>query len=237
MQNDMGRRRVIIEAIQPAIDAGRFPIKRTLNEWVVVEADIFADGHDVLSAVLCYRPACQAQWMEVPMVPLGNDRWQGRFPVLHLGRYAYTVRAWVDPFATWYEALRRRVAAGQEVTVELLIGAELIAAASQRATDTDAAQLQAWADRLRMPLESESAARTQLVLNDASLLRLMAAYPDLRFATTYPREFPVVVDRDKASFSTWYEMFPRSCAPVPGRHGTFKDCAARLPYIARMGFD
>jgi starch synthase (maltosyl-transferring) len=237
MQNDTGRRRVIIESVQPSIDAGRFPIKRVMNEQVVVEADIFTDGHDLLSAVLCYLPACQAHWTEVPMVPLGNDRWQGRFTVVQLGRYCYTVQAWVDPFATWHQALRKRVLAGQEVTAELLVGAELIAAASQRATGTDAAQLQEWVRLLRMPLESESAERAQRVLEDETLLRLMATYPDRRFATTYPREFPVVVDRDKARFSTWYEMFPRSCAPVPGQHGTFKDCAARLPYIAHMGFD
>jgi len=249
MQSDTGQRRVIIEGVQPAIDAGRFPIKRSISEQVVAEADIFVDGHDLLSAVLCYRPARQAHWTEVPMVPLGNDHWQGRFSAVQLGRYCYTVQAWVDHFATWHQALRKRVMAGQDVTVELLVGAELIAAASQRATGTDAAQLQAWAERLRMPLElgkgedalrrrsRASTERAQLALDDKSLLRLMATYPDRRFATTYPCEFPVVVDRDKARFSTWYEMFPRSCAPVPGQHGTFKDCEARLPSIARMGFD
>jgi len=237
MHNDTGRRRVIIEGVQPAIDAGRFPIKHTIGERVVVEADIFADGHDLLSAVLCYRLARAALWTEVFMVPLDNDRWQGHFVVSQLGRYFYTVQAWVDHFATWHQALRKRVAAGQAVKSELLVGADLIEAASQRAVDTDAAQLQAWARLLRMPLESESAEQARLVLEDETLLRLMAIYPDRRFATTSPREFPVVVDRNKARFSTWYEMFPRSCAPVPGQHGTFKDCEARLPYIARMGFD
>jgi len=236
MQNDTEQRRVIIEAVQPAIAAGRFPIKRTINEPVVVEADIFTDGHDLLSAVLCHRPAAPAHWTEVPMVPLGNDRWQGRFTVRQLGRYCYTVQAWVDPFATWHEALRKRVLAGQEVTVELLIGAEIIEAASQRAAGADAAQLQAWVRRLRLPPETESAERAQLLLEDETLPRLMAAYPDRRFAAA-SRQFSVVVDRDKARFSTWYEMFPRSCAPTPGQHGTFKDCEARLPYIARMGFD
>ena len=79
MHPDAGRRRVIIEGIQPAIDAGRFPIKRTVGEQVVVEADIFTDGHDLLSAVLCYRWARDPVWTEVAMAPLGNDRWQGRF--------------------------------------------------------------------------------------------------------------------------------------------------------------
>lgn len=237
MHNDTGRRRVIIEGVQPAIDAGRFSIKRIIGERVVVEADILSDGHDLLSAVLRYRPAREAPWTEAPMTPLGNDRWQGNFIVSQLGRYSYTVQAWVDHFATWHQALRTQVAAGQEVRVELLIGAELIEAASRQAVGTDAVQLRAWASLLRRPPESGSAEQARLVLADETLLRLMATYPDRRFVTTFPRMFHVVVDRDKARFSTWYEMFPRSCATVPGQHGTFKDCEARLPYIARMGFD
>jgi starch synthase (maltosyl-transferring) len=228
---------VVIEGIQPAINAGRFPIKRTVGEQVVVEADIFTDGHDLLSAVLCYRCARDTVWTEVAMAPLGNDRWQGCFCVSQLGRYSYSIQAWVDYFATWYEALRKRVEAEQEVQVELLIGAELIEAASQRALGTDAAALQERAHQLRMPLQSGSLAQARLVLEDETLRRLMALYPDRRFATASPGEFTVVVDRDKARFSTWYEMFPRSCAAVPGQHGTFKDCEARLPYLARMGFD
>jgi starch synthase (maltosyl-transferring) len=237
MHPDAGRRRVVIEGIQPAINAGRFPIKRTVGEQVVVEADIFTDGHDLLSAVLCYRCARDTVWTEVAMAPLGNDRWQGCFSVSQLERYSYSIQAWVDHFATWHEALRKRVEAEQEVQVELLIGAELIEAASQRALGTDAAALQARAHQLRMPLESGSLTQARLVLEDETLRRLMALYPDRRFATTSPCEFPVVVDRDRARFSTWYEMFPRSCAAVPGQHGTFKDCEARLPYLARMGFD
>jgi starch synthase (maltosyl-transferring) len=237
MQSDTGQRRVIIERVQPAIDAGRFPIKRTISEEVVVEADIFADGHDLLGAVLCHRSADQAAWTEEPMVPLGNDRWQGRFAVSQLGRYVYTVQAWIDHFATWYQALRKRIAAGQEVSVELRIGAELIAAASQRATGADAVLLQEWAERLGAAPDVPGVVPERLVLDNEVLPRLMAAYPDRRLATTYPCELPVVVDRDKANFSTWYELFPRSCAPVPGQHGTLRDCEARLPAIAQMGFD
>jgi starch synthase (maltosyl-transferring) len=237
MHPDAGRKQVIIEGIQPVIDAGRFPIKRTVGEQVVVEADIFTDGHDLLSAVLCYRWTRDTAWTEVAMAPLGNDRWQGGFSVSQLGRYSYRIQAWVDHFATWYGALRKRVEAEQEVQVELLIGAELIEAASQRTTDADAVELQKRARQLRMPLASGSLAQARLVLQDETLRTLMALYSDRRFATTSPGEFVVVVDRAKACFSTWYEMFPRSCAALPGQHGTFKDCEACLPYLARMGFD
>src|SRR5215475_14252013 len=237
MHPDAGRSRVVIEGIKPVIDTGRFPIKRTVGEQVVVEADIFTDGHDLIKAVLCYRGAPDTVLTEVAMAPLGNDRWQGRFNVSQLGRYSYRIQAWVDHFVTWYEALRKRMEAEQEVQVELLIGAELIEAASQRTTGTDAMELQERARQLRMPLESGSLAQARLVLQDETLRTLMALYFDRRFATTSPGEFAVVVDRAKACFSTWYEMFPRSCAALPGQHGTFKDCEARLPYLARMGFD
>src|SRR3989442_6917510 len=166
MHPDAEGRRVIVEGIQPAIDAGRFPIKRTIGEQVVVEADIFTDGYDLLSAVLCYRWARDTVWTEVAMAPLGNDRWQGRFSVSQLGRYSYSIQAWVDHFATWYEALRKRVEAEQEVQVELLIGAELIAAASQRATGTDAAERQERARRLRMPQEAGSLAQARSLPDD-----------------------------------------------------------------------
>src|SRR4029453_8607030 len=166
MHPDAGRKRVIIEGIQPAINAGRFPIKRIVGEEVVVEADIFTDGHDLLSALLCYRWARDRVWTEVAMAPLGNDRWQGRFRVSQLGRYSYSIQAWVDHFATWYEALRKRVEAEQEVQVELLTGAALIEAASQRGTGTVAGELQVRAPRLHIPLESGILAQARLVLED-----------------------------------------------------------------------
>ena len=168
MYPDAGRGRVVIEGIQPVIDAGRFPIKRTIGEQVVVEADIFTDGHDLLSAVLCYRWVRDPVWTEVAMAPLDNDRWQGRFSVSQLGRYSYSIQAWVDHFTTWYQALRKRLEADQEVQVELLIGAELIEAASQRATGTDAAALQERARLLRIRGVRQPG-QARLVLEDASL--------------------------------------------------------------------
>src|SRR5262249_37581570 len=151
-----GRRRVIIEGVQPAIDAGRFPIKRSIGERVMVGANIFTDGHDLLSAMLWYRPAGVASWTESRMAPLINARGPVDFAVRHLWRYCYAVQAWVDHLSPWHEALRKRVAAGQEIAVELLVGADLIEAASQQAAGPDAAQLQAWARRLREPLASGS---------------------------------------------------------------------------------
>lgn len=105
MSTANGRQRVIIAGVTPEIDGGRFPIKRILGEKVVVETDIFADGPDVLAGQLLYRAESEAQWCEVPLAPLGNDRWRGAFTVSRLGRYRYTLRAWVDPFTTWRHGL------------------------------------------------------------------------------------------------------------------------------------
>jgi starch synthase (maltosyl-transferring) len=227
-----GRRRVVIERVTPEIDCGRFPAKRTLGDRVVVEADVFADGHDALSAVLLHRREDEPQWTESPMRPLGNDRWQGAFTVTELGRHRYTLKVWVDRFATWRDGLAKKVEAGQDVAVDLLVGAALVDEASARAAGIDRKILETHARTLR----SDDADRRDCALGD-ELATLMASYPDRRLATSYDRELVVVVDRERARFSTWYEMFPRSAAPEPGRHGTFRDCEAWLPRIAQMGFD
>lgn len=233
-----GRRRVVIEGVLPEVDAGRYAIKRTVNETVVVEADMFTDGHDAISGVLLYRQETDTEWKEAPFEPLVNDRWHAEFTVSEVGRCFYTVQGWVDHFKSWRRDLGKRVAAGQDVSAELLVGAGLIedaaARASERAFGPDARQLQAWADVLRS--EIDAAAKVAVAMT-GELTTLVERYPDKRLATTYGRELPVKVDREKARFSTWYELFPRSCSPQPGQHGTFKDVANHLPYVAEMGFD
>jgi starch synthase (maltosyl-transferring) len=229
---DDGRRRVIIEGVAPEIDGGRFPIKRTVGERVVVEADIFTDGHDAIACVLQYRKDDTGAWSEVAFAPLVNDRWRAEFTVTELGRYRYTISAWVDHFKSWRHDLAKRVQA-EDIAVALSVGARIIEEAITRAPRPDAERLRIWANTLASGTLED---RRRLAL-DEELALLMARHPDRRFASTYPRELSVVVDRERARFSTWYEMFPRSCSPEPGRHGTFKDCEARLPYIAEMGFD
>jgi starch synthase (maltosyl-transferring) len=235
MRCDEGRRRVVIEAVHPEIEGGRFPIKRVCGEMVIVEADAFTDGHDAIACALLYRRDSAPNWSEVRMESLGNDRWQGQFTVSELGGYRYTVSAWVEHFASWRRDLAKKVEAGQDVSIDLLAGAELIQQASQRASGPMAEQLKTWATTLRAEHMGDLA-KTELAL-DAELARVMRRYADRELATTYHRELEVVVDREKARFSAWYEIFPRSCAVEPGRHGTFKDCEARLPYVAAMGFD
>jgi starch synthase (maltosyl-transferring) len=235
MGDEHGRQRVVIDRVRPEIDGGRFPIKRTVGEDVVVEADVFADGHDALSVLLQYRHEAHQQWTDIPMEFLENDRWRASFPVTTLGRYRYTVTGWVDHFVTWRQDLVKKIAAGQDVQVDVLIGAKLLDEAAGRATKEDGRILAMWVTELRSAATPESD-RIRVTLNP-EIASLMAKYPDRRFATMYDRELAVVVDREKARFSAWYEMFPRSCSPKIGHHGTFKDCEARLPYVASMAFD
>jgi starch synthase (maltosyl-transferring) len=168
------------------------------------------------------------------MKPLGNDRWRGEFPVLTLGRYQYTVEGWIDRFQTWRNDLMKRIAAGQDVHVEMLIGAEIIEGAAARADSGDAELLRGWTGRLREAGDKEL---QKTVALDEELFSLIQRYPERHFVSRYEKGLVVVVDREKARFSTWYEVFPRSCALEPGKHGTLRDCEARLPYIASMGFD
>jgi starch synthase (maltosyl-transferring) len=235
LADDYGRKRVIIKNVKPEIDSGKFPIKRVIGEKVVVEADIFTDGHDALFCLLLYRKNDQRNWMQAAMTFLGNDRWRGEFTVAELTTYWYSVQAWVNNFKSWSHGLSKKVEAGQDVAVDLLIGADLMEEASERGSGSIANKLKQAAALLRSnsePIEE----RIKLAL-DAEYAEMMASYPDRDSATTYEKELQVVIDREKARFSSWYEMFPRSCAAVPGQHGTFKDFEVRLPYVADMGFD
>ncbi len=132
-------RRVVIENVQPQVDCGRFPIKRTIGDRVVVTADIFADGHDILYAVLRHRPAAQPDWEEVPMEAQPNDRWQAEFTVPAQGRHLYTLQAWIDHFQSWSRDLEKKFAAAQDISVDILTGVQLIEAAAARASGKDKA--------------------------------------------------------------------------------------------------
>jgi starch synthase (maltosyl-transferring) len=229
-----GRTRVIIEGLSPEVDGGRFAAKRTLGDKVNIEADVFTDGHDSIAAVLLFKHASETTWHEVPMQFMINDRWTAQFTASELGRYSFTVHAWVDHWETWRRDLQKRIKAETDTQVDYLIGAELIEAASKRASGTHAAQLSDNAKNLRA--QTNFAAMREIALAPV-LNQLALSYPDRRFAAQYDRELEIVVDPVRARFSAWYEFFPRSAAQTPGKHGTFADCEARLPYISELGFD
>jgi starch synthase (maltosyl-transferring) len=229
-----GRRRVVIQNLSPAVDGGRFAVKRTLGESVAVEADVFTDGHDAVACDLLYRASAESEWRHRAMEPRGNDRWRGTFSPERLGTTLYTVAAWVDPIATWRKDLKKRAAAGQDLSVELLRGAELVQQAAARAPREDAERLRAWARQLADA--HEDSATRQATAQDQALHALARGYPDPGQVLEI-EPLALEVDRERARYSTWYEMFPRSASPRTDMHGTLADCEARLPDIASMGFD
>ncbi|HKO02759.1 MAG TPA: maltotransferase domain-containing protein, partial [Thermoanaerobaculia bacterium] len=212
-----GRRRVIIEGVQPEVDCGLFPAKRVVGDRVVVEADIFADGHDLIYAVVQYRHASEKQMRETRMTPLSNDRWRAEFDVEQLGFYLYTIEAWIDHFLTWHRDLAKRDPADHDVQLE--IGLEMMRAAHRRAKGRDKKRLLSFTN-----------AESVEDLQSADLIELMWRNSDREFASQYSIEVMIEVDRKRAEFSTWYEMFPRSV-------GTLRDVEKQLPRVARMGFD
>ena len=229
-------RRVVIENVQPQVDCGRFPIKRVVGDRVKVTADIFADGHDMLHAVLRHKPAGQPDWQESFMEPQPNDLWQGEFSVTTQGRHLYTLQAWTDRFQSWSRDLAKKFEAGQDISVDILVGVQLIEVTADRTTGKDKIVLAAAAAELR----KLSAADIPSAVEKSSspeLKALMIRHADRRRATSYGRELVVIVYRDRARHGAWYEMFPRSSSPQPGRPGTLQDCTRRLDYVAAMGFD
>ncbi len=228
-------KRVAIEAVTPEIDGGRFAIKRIIGDTVIVWADVFADGHDVIRGVLQFRHETESGWTEVPLTPLVNDRWEAEFVVTKLGRYYYTVRAWIDTFQSWLRNLAKKIEAGEDTAVDFVMGALMMENVAQRVAKRHSAQLLQWAAILRgQDANLEDKAK---LAQSPEVDRMMSLFSDRDRAASYSRELPVIVDRTKARFSAWYELFPRSTSPEAGRHGTLKDCRDLLPYVADMGFD
>lgn len=247
--------RPVIERVEPAIDRGRFPIKRTEGESVEVLADVFADGHDRLAAVVRYRrvkgeaggPACE--WREARLEEKENDCWRGSFVVTGRGCYEYTVLAWVDRFQTSVDRLSKKYAAGQDVELDLREIAFMVEEAARRAEGSrpsvpvlpegsNPASDAAWLRRQASFIggDADISSRVAAAMS-ARLARSVFCYADRRGAACYEPSLKVIVERERARFSTWYEMFPRSAGSNPSGSGTFAEAEERLPDIAAMGFD
>ncbi|MDX1658669.1 MAG: alpha-1,4-glucan--maltose-1-phosphate maltosyltransferase [Nitriliruptorales bacterium] len=225
-----------IRGVRPQVDCGRFPAKRSVGEPIDVEADILADSHDLIGAVVLWRPAGADDWDEASMELVANDRWRGTVEADEPGRYEFTIRAWIDRFATWQRDMAKRVDAGVSTEIDLQVGAEIIAAAMNNSTEAAAKDALQRAHDALLDDSQPVPRRADEALSE-ELAELVSANDDRRFATTFDRTLEIRVDRERARFSSWYEFFPRSAAPEPGRHGTFDDAIARLPYVASMGFD
>jgi starch synthase (maltosyl-transferring) len=232
-----GRVRAVIDAVFPNVDGGRFPAKRVAGEAVTVKAHCFTDGHDKIRTTLRWAKAgTSGTEPEIEMQSQPNDVWVGEFTPPVAGHYRYTVTAWVDHFESWRRDFERREDAG-DIRLALQGGAALIDEAAARAAGGDAIILKEWSAQLLATLEDSGAgtATQKARALDPARAAVVARYADRSLAASMTLE--LTVDRKRAAYSSWYELFPRSAAAEPGSHGTFRDVEARLPYLAEMGFD
>ncbi|RYF64517.1 MAG: DUF3416 domain-containing protein [Cytophagaceae bacterium] len=256
MSGIAGQTRVRVERVSPEVTAGydrpgRYPIKAIVGDRIPVEADIITDGHDVLSARLLYRHGDEKKWQETPMQLVVNDRWTGAFTVEKLGRYHYTIEAWVDHIASWQHEIELKVADGQRISSELLAGAVLVDGMAHRAGSASNADAHDAAALLRVAalfregseLTNDEAYQEAIhIAESEQFLTWAQLYPERQHPARYQYDLSVEVDRAAAGFSTWYCLFPRSASRElgPGNvpvHGNFGDVEKLLPRIAGMGFD
>ena len=220
---------VIIEAVEPTIDCGRYAVKREAGDTLVVSADIFKDGHDHIAAFLKIRRQDAGEWREIPMELFDNDRWRGVFRLPEVGAWEYTIVAFPDRWRTWVEDTAKKVSAGLDIALELREGDALLATLPQTEPVIASAR------------ETIAAGGTQPVvfeaLQSAALAEACLAHTDRSGGTELETPFPVWVDRQAARFAAWYELFPRSAGLVPGQSGTFQDVIDQLPRISEMGFE
>lgn len=225
-----GKRRVIIENVQPLVDGGLYPAKRTVGETVQVSASIFGDGHDHLRASVLFKKKGASRWSTVEMRPTFNDEWAASFKVEEKGTYVFTIDAWVDHFETWYDGFKKKAAAKVDVKVELMEGAAFL----RTLANNGLANLMNLASKLENT--DKHAEAIQVVLSN-EFEQIVHDYPLKENETQYPTELEIRVEHNKANFSAWYEFFPRSSSLEAGKHGTFQDCIKLLPRVAAMGFD
>lgn len=223
-----GKKRVLIENVQPQVDGGLYPAKRTEGERVDVTSAIFGDGHDHIRGEVLYKKQNDTQWTSVELTPTYNDEWQASFYVPEKGYYVFTIQAWIDHFETWYDGFKKKALAEVDVTVELTEGVILLKKLGQ----TNASLLSI----ARKLEDKKQETAIEFVLSD-DFARIVHENPLRDNETRYEKEFVIQVEHRKANFSAWYEFFPRSSSLEDGKEGNFKDCIKLLPRIAAMGFD
>ena len=226
---------VIVENITPQLDGGRYAVKRAVGQDLEVEADIFKEGHDVVSALLKWRRVGDSNWFETPMAPLVNDRWRGVFSVAAGGPWEYTIEAWGDTFKSWQEEIHKKFGGGIfDLRSESLEGAAFVQEAASRAAGTpDADLLKEFAEQLK----AADAEQTNKIASSAELAGLMTVWTDRSLSTDYQPFLRLWVDEELAVFAAWYEFFPRSAEGKPESGSTFRDCLPRIDDAKAMGFD
>ncbi|WP_447989129.1 alpha-1,4-glucan--maltose-1-phosphate maltosyltransferase [Achromobacter spanius] len=235
--------RVAIESVSPAVDDGAHPVKCTVHERITVQADLLMDGHDRIAGEVRWRAADEANWKRTPLKLLSNDRWQASFRPRRIGPHEFQVAAWFDVWQTYHHDLEVKHDAGLALQLEVAEGMQLLREADKRASqhaypaDSVAVVKQALKTLPDPKAGTEPTEAHIALLLSPELAAAMRALDARPFETVTPAPYPIWVDRPQACHSAWYELFPRSQAREPGRHGTFDDVIERLPDIQEMGFD
>lgn len=227
--------RVVIEYVDPEIDAGKFPAKRVVGEPVRVTASIHADGHNALKALLLYRFAGDPVWREIEMQSAGAglDLYVAEFEVDRLGTYEYTLKAWIDNFGNWRRDTAKKLGAGQDIGVEIVEGKKLFDGAITNASGHQKSELEHYATMLDQAVLTQHSA----LFLDPRLDELMVTFAERGRVMEYERVLEITVEPEYALYGAWYELFPRSCTDDASRHGTFHDVINHLDYVEELGFD
>ena len=228
--------KIVIESIKPLIDGGRYPVKREVGDVLEITADIFKDGHDVLAALIKFRKKGTKKWEETPMIHICNDEWRGSFMLPENARYEYTIEAYTERFLSWREELHKKIK-NTDLTSEILEGIDIIEVSAKLAKGVDKDIIKDTVKKMKKYLKEGSQLDAAKLALSSDFKILMLKYPDRSLSTEYSQTLQVTVDRVKARYAAWYEMFPRSQGTKEGKSATFKDCEKRLPEIKKMGFD
>ncbi len=228
--------RLVIADLGPVVDGGRHRVKRVVGEPVTVEATVFADGHDVIRCVVAHKAPGTRTWVQEVAVATepGLDRWAASFTPLAEGVHRYRVLSWIDPWGSWCEGTRRKLDADVAIDSELLEGAAILDDAAARLAKKLRPQLTEAAASLR---RGDTTPITDIGSPERpSTTELFHRSLDGAAATS-SMTVEVLVERERALFNAWYELFPRSWSTSPGAHGTLREVEEQLGYVADMGFD
>jgi starch synthase (maltosyl-transferring) len=225
--------RIVIDNVAPTVDQGRFPAKRVVGETIAIEADVFTDGHDLLTVDLLWRAVSATKWRRASMQPIGNDRWQASITPDRIGRYEFTIEAGCNRYGSFCRDLAVKSNAGADVSVDLVEGRKLLQDSKSRIQNGAHSIIQSALTQLAA---ASSTTSVEIFLSD-DLRQAMQLAEEPSFRVRYERALPLDVERPQAIFAAWYELFPRSATDDPNRHGTFRDVIRHLPRIQQMGFD
>ncbi|MFO7756058.1 MAG: alpha-1,4-glucan--maltose-1-phosphate maltosyltransferase [Bacteroidales bacterium] len=233
-----GQQRVIIENVQPLINCGEFPVKRVLNDTIRVEADIFCDSHDVVIAELSWKHSKDDKSETKEMHYDINDRWYGSFKLSRTGTWHFSIQAWADQFRSWHRDIKKKIDASSDYEVDILTGAEIIRSGLEEYPGMDHEDKAFLNEAVNSFSSGSGQAKDKIsLILDGSLYDIMVKYPVKKHISRTEEEPEVEVERSRAGFSSWYEVFPRSLGYGEKRHGSLADCIDFLPYISEMGFD